>query len=160
MLRYRKVLSLIDPIETAAFERFIPWGIQIDQSLDARVFHPEYTRAISIRSDIPIPTVAKIERITGIGSAPTAHNHYLWLARELGRHQEELGFVACAPPLIFRTNGAEGTMPLVGWITKVRYELKDGLTRLDVGANWGLLTNKRTPEIHLENGETKENTVY
>ncbi len=154
MLRYRKVLSLIDPIETAAFERYIPWGIQIDQSLDARVFHPEYTRAISIRSDVPIPTAARIEKSTGIGAAPTAHNHYLWLATELVRHRDELGFAACAPPLIFRTNGAEGTQPLVGWITKVRYAVPDGQTTLDVGSNWGLLTQKhRTPEVHLEDGE-------
>jgi len=141
-LRYRKLTSLIDPIETAAFVRYIPSDVCIDQTLDGRVFHPENSIARSIRTDIEIPVVPKVTAATGITAAPTAENHYIWLAGLLKWAKDELGFAACAPPLIFRTNGAQGTWPLLGFITMVRYEIPDGLTKWNLGARIGLLTPK------------------
>jgi hypothetical protein len=104
---------------------------------------------------LPVPSNRKVFRATGIGNEPNAHNHYLWLAQELGRHVEELGARAIAPPLIFRTSGATGTVPFLGCILKLDVRPKDGQTVLDQGANWALLGH-RPPQVRLDEGETLE----
>lgn len=152
MLKWKKAVQLIDEIESGAFERFIPNGLEIDMSMDPRSFNPDHSRVISIFTDIPIPMVERISQSTGMTEAPTAENHYLWLALEVDRHVIELGAEACSPIKIFRLTGADGTRPLLGAMFKLRFP--SGKKREEIGANWGLLSEKRTSEVHLEDGET------
>jgi hypothetical protein len=153
LLHFRKAVQLVDPIETAAFEKYIPDGVIIDQSMDARHFHKDYSKCVMLRTDQPIPSNRRVFASTGIGVEPNAHNHYLWLAQELGRHFLEMGADAIAPPLLFRTSGADGTVPFLGLVMKLRPKIPDGQTALDVGANWAML-GPRTPEVVLEGNET------
>lgn len=149
MLNFKKALQLVDPLETAAFERFIPNHIVIDQSLDARAFHPEASKCITFRTDLPIPSNRRVFSSTGIGTEQNAQNQYLWLSQELERHWTELGARAMAPPLLFRTNGSDGTVPLLGLMMKLDLRPSD-----DVGkANWGLLGH-RMNKIELDEDET------
>jgi hypothetical protein len=153
MLKWKKAVQLIDEIESCAFERFIPDALEIDQSMDPRSFNPDNSRVISIFTDIPIPMVERISRSTGITEAPTAENHYLWLALEVDRHVIELGAEACSPIKIFRLHGSDGTRPLLGAMFKLRFP--SNVAREDIGANWGLLSEKaRNPEVRLEDSET------
>lgn len=153
LLNFKKALQLVDMLETAAFEKYIPDGVVIDQTMDARAFSPEYSKCVMLRTDQPIPSNRRVFASTGIGVEPNAHNHYLWLAQELGRHVLELGARAIAPPLIFRTCGADETVPFLGLILKIDPRPTDGLTALDQGANWALL-GQRPPEVRLDAGET------
>ena len=155
LLNFKKALQLVDPIETASFGRYIPNDLVIDQSIDTRVYNPDTSRMVPIRTDLPIPTGPKVERATGIGAEPNAHNHYLWLATELKRHVVELGASAVSPPLIFRTHGYGGTVPLLGAMFSLVVRPADGLTKEDVAANWAVLAPK-APKVELEDGETPE----
>lgn len=150
MLKWKKAVQLIDPIETAAFMRYAPDDIPFDQSLDPIPFSPDHSRALSIRTDVPIPMHPKIAKATGMTAEPTAQNHYIWLWIEVDRHLIELGAKAVSPVKIFRTSGAEGTWPLLGALFKLSFAVPDGLARADIGANWGVLSDRRTPEIHVD----------
>lgn len=152
-ITFKMAVALIDPIESASFMRYIPDWVEVDNSLDPRAFSPDHSRAISIFTDVPIPTHPKITRATGISSLPTAQNQYLFLSLEIQRHIVELGAAAISPVHLFRTSGGEGHRPLLGAIFKVRYEIPDGLSREDIGANLGVLSEKRVPELRLEDGE-------
>lgn len=149
LLNFKKALQLVDPIETAAFEPYIPDDVVIDQSIDPRSFSPDTSRAIMLRTDIPIPSNLRVFRSTGISRTPNAHNHYRWLGQELSRHMLEFGSRAVSPPLIFRTHGADKTAPLLGMIIKLdprkRHE--------NAGANWALM-GERVPEVVLDENET------
>jgi len=153
LLNFKKAVQLVDYLETAAFTKYIPDGVNIDQSMDSASFDPEASRCISLRTDLPIPSNRKVFGATGIGAEPNAQNHYLWLAQELGKHVEELGARAIAPPLVFRTNGANGTVPFLGLIMKLDLHIPDGKTVLDQGANWALM-GPRAPEVRLEGDES------
>jgi hypothetical protein len=155
LLNFKKALQLVDPIETASFGRYIPNDLVIDQSIDTRVFDPENSKMVPIRTDLPIPSGPKVYRATGIGSEPNAHNHYLWLAQELRRHVIELGARATSPPLIFRTHGYGGTVPLLGAMFTLDTRPPTGLTKDDIGANWALLAPK-APQVHLDEDESPE----
>lgn len=154
ILNFKKALQLVDPIETATFAKYIPDDVIIDQAMDARSFSTEGSKCVMLRTDVPIPSVRAVFRSTGIGSEPNAHNHYLWLGQELGRHFLELGARAMAPPLVFRTNGANGTVPFLGLVMRLDLRPKDGQTVLDQGANWALMGEKRAPRVVLEDGES------
>jgi hypothetical protein len=154
MLNFKKALQLVDPLETAAFERYLPDGIVIDQSMDAAAFHPEASKCISFRTDLPIPSNTRVFASTGIGTEQNAQNQYLWLAQELGRHWEELGARAMAPPLVFRTNGHGGTVPLLGLIMKL--DLRPADER--AGANWGLM-GPRVSKVELDEDESIESVA-
>lgn len=134
-----KALQLVDAIETAAFERYIPSKIIIDQSINSYSLTVSNTFGAAVRTDVPIPSHVKIEKATGIGTAPHAHNHYNWLAQKLGQHWDELGPVGCSSPLVWRTYGGRGEKPLVGLIFHLSFLPGN---RLDVGANWAVLTPK------------------
>jgi hypothetical protein len=150
MMTFKMAVSIVDPIESAAFMRYLPDRIRVDQDLDARDFSPDHSRAISIFTDEAIPLHPKIARALGMTEEPNAHNHYIWLANEVDRHLNELGAVSVSPVLIFRTSGGMGHRPLLGALFKLRYEIPDGQTRYDIGSNLGLLTDKRTPELHVD----------
>lgn len=153
-ITFKMAVQLVDPIESAAFMRYLPDWVPVDQSLDPRAFDPTTSRAMSLFTDAEIPMHPKIARALGMTSEPHAHNHYLWLMQDVVRHITELGAAAISPLHIFRTSGAEGHRPLLGVIFKLRYEIPDGLTREDIGANLGLLTEKRQPELRLEETES------
>ena len=153
MLHFKKALQLVDPIETAAFAKYIPDGVVIDQEMDARQFHRDYSKCVMLRTDQPIPSNRRVFAATGIGTEPNAHNHYLWLAQELGRHFLEMGAAAIAPPLLFRTSGADGTVPFLGLVMKLKVKRTDGADALDGGANWALM-GPRSPKIELEGDES------
>ncbi len=155
LLNFKKALKLVDAIETAAFGRYIPDTLIVDQSLDSRAFSAAHSRAIMIRTDLPIPGGPKVFRSTGIGAEPNTHTHYLWLAQELKRHVDELGATAISPPLIFRTSGHDDTAPLLGAVFKLDLRPKDGQTAEDMGANWALL-GPRAPQVHLDEDESLE----
>jgi hypothetical protein len=147
LVNYRKAVALVDPIETAAFEKYLDPEMVIDQEMDTRAFHPEQTRALTIRTDMPIPTNNRIFKSTGIGAETNSQNYYLWLAQEIKRHWIELGCRAISRPYVFRCSGASGTVPFIGVIFKVDTRPKDGQTNLDQGANWALLTPKTSPTL-------------
>lgn len=154
-ITFRMAVQLIDPIESEAFMRYLPDWIQVDQSLDPTSFDPGHSRVMSLFTDQKIPMHPKIARALGMTDQPHAQNHYIWLAQDVARHVVELGAAATSPVRIFRTSGGDGNRPLLGAIFKLRYEIPTGLTREDIGSNLGLLMDKaRTPEVHLEDGET------
>lgn len=149
-ITFKMAVQLIDPIESEAFMRYLPDWVQVDRSLDPTTFDPDHSRAMSLFTDEKIPMHPKIARALGMTEEPHAQNHYIWLAQDVARHITELGAVAISPVRIFRTSGGNGHRPLLGAVFKLRYELPDGVTREDVGANIGLLMDKRTPELRLE----------
>jgi hypothetical protein len=139
-----KALKCVDVIETCAFERYIPPRIVIDQTMDPYSLSTENTWAAAVRTDVPIPSHVKIERICGIGATPNAHHHYIWLAQIFGQHWDELGPVGSSRPLVWRTNGYEGSKPFLGLIFKLDFSPGD---RLNVGANWALMMDKPAPVL-------------
>ena len=150
-ITFRMAVQLIDPIESEAFMRYLPDWIPVDTSLDPTTFDPDHSRVMSLFTDAKIPMHPKIARALGMTEEPHAQNHYIWLAQDVARHLSELGAAATSPVRIFRTSGGDGNRPLLGAIFKLRYELADGLTRYDIGANLGVLTDKhRTPELHVD----------
>lgn len=153
LLNFKKALQLADSIESAAFMRFVPNAVVVDQALDPRAFSPQYSKAVMIRTDLPIPTGPKVQKVTGISSSPTADNHYRWLWIEIQRYITELGASAISPVLITRTSGAEGTVPLLIASFKLDLRPKDGQTMEDIGANLALL-GPRAPEVRLDEDET------
>lgn len=150
---FKMAVQLIDPIESAAFMKYLPDWIVVDQSLDPRSFDPDHSRAMSLFTDAPIPMHPKISKALGMTSEPNAQNHYIWLAQDVARHVVELGASAISPVHIFRTSGGDGNRPLLGAIFKVKYDIPDGLSREDVGANLGHLGGKRL-EVHLKDSES------
>ena len=156
LVSYRQAMAIHDPIETAAFHRYLDDWIVIDQSINTGSFDPESTRAVTIPWKREIPSNKRIFRSTGIGKEPNAHNHYLWMAQEVARHVTELGARAISPPWVFRTSGAEGTEALLGVIFKVDVRPENGQTKLDIGANWALLGPNKTQAIldPLDKGST------
>lgn len=139
LMTYKKVLALIDPIATAAFERFIPAHVVIDSSLSARDFHPFLCKGISFRTDLPVPSNDRIFRSTGVPGGVGEKAWYPWLAVELQKMFDGYGARAVSPPLLWRTNGHEGTVPLLGFIVKLDIRPKDGETIEDTTASMGLL---------------------
>lgn len=154
VLNFKKALQLVDRLETASFDRYIPDGIVIDQTMDATAFHPEASKCITFRTDLPIPSNRRVFSSTGIGTEQTAQNQYLWLAQELGRHWEELGARAMAPPLVFRTHGHNGTVPLLGLVMKLDLRPRDEGEQVA----WGLL-GQRANKVELDEDESLENVV-
>lgn len=150
LVNYRKAIALVDPIETAAFDRYLDSEIVIDQEMDTRAFNAEQTRAVTIRTDRPIPSNKKVFKSTGISAEPNSHNYYLWLAQEVRKHWLELGCRSISRPYVFRCSGASGTVPFIGVVFKVDLRPKDGQTKLDQGANWGLLTPKKSPTLQTD----------
>lgn len=138
-VRLWKALQFVDSIESAAFERYIPTKIVIDQSLNSYSLTVSNTFGAAVRTDVPIPSHVKIEKATGIGATPHAHNHYLWLAQILAKHWDELGPIGCSRPLVWRTYGGKGEKPFVGLIFHLDFLPGN---RLNTGANWALLTPK------------------
>lgn len=155
LLNHKKALKLVDPIESAAFMRFVPDDIVIDQSLDARIFSSTFSRAVMIRTDVKIPTGPKVFAATGIGAEPTAENHYRWLWVEIRKYIDGLGACAVSPILISRTHGADGTVPLLIASFKLDIRAKDGETIEDQAATWALL-GPRAPEVRLDEDESPE----
>jgi hypothetical protein len=161
LVQFKKALSCIDPLDTAAFEHYIPDSVVIDQAIDTRAYVRGWSRAIVIPTDVPIPTGPMVTRSTGIYSEPTAPNHYRWLALEVKRHFDELGARAIGPPLIFRTSGYGGTRPLLGVIMKLDLTPPDGQD-WQPAANWGMLHNQRDPTAEEKKqwqGGLKSSTV-
>jgi hypothetical protein len=139
LMTYKKVLALIDPLATAAFEKFIPAHIVVDQSFSAREFHPFLCKAISFRTDLPVPSNDLIYRSTGVPAGIGEKAWYPWLAVELQKMYDGFGAQAISPPLLWRTNGYEGTVPLIGFIVKLDIRPKAGETLEDTTASMGLL---------------------
>lgn len=147
MLKWKKACQLLDAIESAAFMRYCPDGIVVDQSLDPTSFDPSHSRIISIPTDRPAPVNPKITRATGISANNTAQDQYLYLWTEVVRYVMELGASAISPIRVFRTSGAEGTVPLLGAVFKLDYKIPDGLTREDIGSNLGWLSDKKNNAV-------------
>ena len=131
LLNFHKALSCVDALSTAAFERFIPPSVVIDQSLSARTFHPFFSKAVSIRTDLPPPVDERITRLTGIPYERSDRAFFAWLAQELRILFEGHAPRASSPPLIFRTDGFEGTVPLMGFIVFFDMSPADGETLED-----------------------------
>lgn len=144
LVNFKKALACVDPLDTAAFEHYIPSGVVVDKAIDTRAFTRGWSRAIVIPTDVAIPSGPLVERATGIGTEPNARNHYLFLAIEVKRHYDELGAKAMGPPLVFRTNGGGGARPLLGVIMKLDLTPPDGQD-WKPAANWALLEQNRTP---------------
>lgn len=153
LLNHKKALKLVDPIESAAFMRFAPDDIVIDQSLDPRVFSSTFSKAVMIRTDVKIPSGPKVFAATGIGTEPTAENHYRWLWVEVRKYIDGLGASAVSPVLITRTHGSDSTVPLLIASFKLDIRAKEGETIADQAATWALL-GPRAPEVRLREDES------
>jgi hypothetical protein len=153
--KFFKALQLVDQIETWAFERFIPAGCVIDQSIDARILTDdiELHAAVLVRTDMPPPSNDLIWRATGVKpsghpEAMSTENFYRWLAIEVANEYRRIGARAMGVPLIFRTKGDPKNpvvVPYVGAICKFDRRPPDGRTRADMVAGVGVLVPAETP---------------
>lgn len=140
-MSFRKSLECVDPIATAAFERYIPSSCVVDQGLSARDFHAFWTKGISIRTDLPVPSNERIWRSTGIEPYVNQEQaRYLWLAVELRKLYEGHQARRMSLPLVWRTNGHEATVPLLGFIVKLDLTPDDGQTMEERTASMAVLT--------------------
>lgn len=104
-VNHRKAVACVDPLETAAFERFIPDGVVIDQTIDSRSFAPGCTFAVCVPTERPAPVNEKITAATGITNEINRQNHFLELAIWIKRAYDEYGATGMSAPLVFRTEG-------------------------------------------------------
>ena len=109
LVNFKKALSCVDPIETAAFERFLPGDVKIDQSLPNRHFVPGWSYALCVPTDTPLPVNERITFATGAGSQPNRENCFVELAIGLRRAYYEYGARGMSQPLVWRTSGAPGS---------------------------------------------------
>ena len=141
--------DLVDPLETAAFHEFLDPSIVIDQSLDAKTWVKDACFGAAIPWKREIPSNYRIWRSTGIGATPHAKNLYLWLAAVVKAQWDLLNVRAVAPPLVFRTNGHDGTEALLGCLLKFDMRRRAG----EGPASLALLSEKKIPKIDPEMAE-------
>lgn len=142
VMRFKKALTLVDPIATAAFSRYIPDMIPIDQSLDSRGWSRGYSFAVNIRTDKPIAVNRKITAATGIGKGANEKNWYQLIAQRMLQLYIEMGAYCMSPPLIYRTTVKErrsGAIPMLGAIFKFGRRPADGAALSSTQAAWGIM---------------------
>jgi len=136
-----KAVKCIDALATAAFERYIPDELQVDQRLDARLLKRDMTFGCAIPTDIPVPTNRKIARALGI--PPNCRDESAFfpaLAARMCQIAEQLGVNRLAPPLVFRCDGEPGvSRPLIGLILKFDRTPPDGMRSDELMATIGVL---------------------
>lgn len=128
---FYKAVRLIDPIETAAFERFIPDFCVLDLAIDTRIFKRGMSHLASVRIDMPPPSDDRIAATTGVLSrrhpdAMSRPNFYRWLGIIVADWYRQINAEAMGVPLIFATrapkNGARNPwnpiVPILGAICK------------------------------------------
>lgn len=146
-VNFLKAVTLIDPIATAAFERYLPSALVIDRSIDGRSFKQGYSHAVMVRRDKPVPSSDKLAASTGIvGDEEHKPEDLLrWLGLEVHNAYSEFGASACSPPLVFFFGGhrhgvlRRKTIPFIGAIVKFALKPKDGQTIQDLHNDWGIM---------------------
>ena len=142
VMRFKKALTLVDPIATAAFSRFIPNQMIVDQGIDARGWSRGYSFAVQIRTDKPPVVNRKVTAATGITKELNERNFYAQIALRMYQLYVEMGAHCVSPPLIFRTTVKDrrtGARPLIGAIFKFGRVPRDGSLLESIQSGWGLL---------------------
>jgi hypothetical protein len=156
---HRKALKLLDSIASAAFMRYLPDRLQIDKTLDARVWRDGYSFAATTRTDMPLPVNQKITAATGITSFPCEKNWYNLLAQKIMLYYDYYGARGISPCLVFRSRGEKTKMgryygaafniaAMVGVLFKLDRKPKDGQTLADSMGAMGAL---HSADLQAEN---------
>lgn len=148
-INLRKALMLVDRIQTAAFEFYIPDEIIIDQTMDATVYSEGRTFAELVRTDIPPPSNDRIARATsrpdlgpGVRPVLSDRDFMVWLSLVFKWYWTGLSARRAAPPLIFSGRGDRrkwGAKPFLGIIMKFDRTPADGRTVDDMVASVGVM---------------------
>ena len=141
---FMKALACVDSLGTAAFHKYLPDRLVIDQQMNAREFRRGWSYAIHLDTSKPVPSNRKIKAATGIGTGRNESNWYGWLAQWCMRAYEELGARKMAPPLLWRTRGEKlhgryAIVPVLGVIIKLDRTPPDGLRMEDLAGSVGIL---------------------
>lgn len=142
VMNFKKALALVDPVATAAFSRYIPDMIPVDQSLDSRSWSRGYSFAVRTPTDKPIRVNPKITAATGITGARNEKNWYMLIAQRMLQLYIEMGAYSMSPPLIYRTTVRDkrtNARPTVGAIFKFGRRPPDGMTLASIQASWGVI---------------------
>ena len=86
-----------------------------------------------------MPARVLMQDLTGVPAVADERAWYPWLALELKKLYDGYGARGVSPPLLWRTNGYEGTVPLIGLIAKFDLTPKDGLELEDQTASMAVL---------------------
>lgn len=162
--KFWESMQLIDSLESAAFERFIPPECAVDLGIDPYVRDPELSFAILVRTDLPPPVDNRLAAAMGVGRwrdpSEWGRVRYAMLASDLRFQYEYLGASSMSRPLVFRAGAPRRAIPgyhnrgrprarthwpipFVGIHCKVVVKVASGLTRDDMKAGLGLLMPKK-----------------
>jgi hypothetical protein len=148
IINFKKALACVDALETAAFERFIPDGVTVNQSVDTRTFVPGWSMAFMVPTDQPVPMNEKVAAAlkVNITDASTKAAYFAELGSQIRRAYSEYGARSISPPLVFSTSGAKTevgrrTTPFIGVIVTFDRTPPDGLTELDLMQDVGVLAD-------------------
>jgi hypothetical protein len=157
---FLKALTLVDQIDTWAFERFIPSVCVIDPSIDVRSLtdNLEDHAAVLIRTDQPPPSNDLVWRATGV--KPTGHpdsiskeNFLRWLGVEVANEYRRVGARKMGVPLVYSTQAPRfkpWIVPYIGAICRFDRTPPDGMRKEDLTANIGVMvpTGTKVMESH------------
>jgi hypothetical protein len=146
IINFRKALACVDALETAAFTRYIPDGVDVDQKISTKTFVPGWSQAFMVPTDRPVPMNEKVAAAlrVNITDASTKAAYFAELGAQLGRYCSEFGVRRISPPLVFSTSGAKDdrgvkTTPLLGVIVTLDRTPADGQTQADMMNDVGVL---------------------
>lgn len=141
-VNFRKALQCVDPLRTAAFERYIPDCCVIDMEVATAVYCEGMNDAVLIRTDVPPPldpsnpSNLKVSHATGIPYRLDDQAFFIWLGKELELRWVAWGARRMGPPLVFCGRGdpnTPGAQPFIGLIMKFARNVSD------VPADWGAI---------------------
>lgn len=148
IINFKKAVACVDALETAAFERFIPDGVSVNQQVDTRTFVPGWSMAFMVPTDRPVPMNEKLAALMNVKltDASTKAAYFAELGTQIRRAYSEYGARSISPPLVFSTSGAKteigkSTTPFIGVIVTFDRTPPDGLTELDLMNDVGVLAD-------------------
>lgn len=149
IINFRKALSCVDSLETAAFSRFIPDNVTVNQQIDTRSYVPTWSLAFMIPTDQPVPMNEKVAAFlkVKITDAHTKEAYFAELGAQISNAYSQYGARAISPPLVFSTSGAKtetgkSTTPFLGVIVTFDRTPPDGQTQLDITNDVGVMAEQ------------------
>jgi hypothetical protein len=144
LVNFRKAVSIVDPIMSAAFWPYLSDALCLDQHMDTRTFKRGCSFAVVVPAFGAMPVNQKIAAATGVGFENNFKNRCIWMAQELLWHYRYFGARRISPPLVYLA-GHEG---VVGSTQGVIFQLDrtppDGMTETDIMAQLGILIDADT----------------